>query len=340
MQKQRVTIKDLAKALNLSTSTVSRALADSWDVNPDTRDAVLALAEKMKYKPNPASHLLKQKQTFTIGVIIPEFINSFFPEVIMGIQAVLEPQQYQLLISQSNESAEVELKNMKSLEDKMVDGFIVSCSAETEENLDYYKYLIESKIPIVFFNRVMDKTAVSQVIIDDYKWAFQATEHLIDQGCRRIMHLAGPDNIDVTIKRKAGYVDALKRHGLPCGEDMIISCGIMMEGGVLGAMKILEQNKYPDGIFAVNDPVAIGAMKTLQKGGIKIPDDIAIMGFTESKMAMIVEPNLTSIEQPTYEMGKAAAELLLNQIKSVGEVSQRTIILEAKLNVRESTLHL
>jgi LacI family transcriptional regulator len=332
--KKHCTIKDLAKTLGVSTSTISRALTDRWDVNPETRKTVLELAEKLQYHPNPLSVNLKQKQTYSIGIVIPEIINSFFSEIIIGIQSTLEPKGYQLLISQSNESAEIELKNTKALEKKMVDGFIVSITKETKD-VDYFKSLMESGIPIVFFNRTVKNMPVSRVIIDDYKWAFLAVEHLIEQGCERIAHLAGPENLDISQDRLMGYTDALKKHGL--AYQMIIPCGVMMEKGILGAMKLLESSILPDGIFAFNDPVAIGAMKTLKKRGVKIPEDIAIVGFTESKMAMIIEPNLTTVEQPTFEMGKAVAELLLKQMKSDNEVAH-TVILEAKLNVRESSL--
>jgi LacI family transcriptional regulator len=334
--KQRITIKDIARELSLSTSTVSRALADRWDVNPETRKAVLELAEKLNYKPNLLSVSLKQKQSFSVGVIVPEFINAFFPEVIMGIQAVMESEGYQLLISQSNESAEIELKNLKALEDRMVDGFIVSITKETKD-MSYFRYLLENNIPVVFFNRVANHIPISRVIIDDYKWAFLSVEHLIEQGCKRIAHLKGPDNLDISHNRSKGYLDALDKYQLPYDKNLVIDCGVMMETGILGAMQLLKLPELPDGIFAINDPVAIGAMKVLKKNGIRIPEDIAIVGFTESKMAMIIEPNLTSVEQPTFEMGKAAAELLLEQIKTNCKIAQRTILLEAKLNIRESS---
>jgi len=337
MAKHRITIKDIAKALNLSTSTVSRALADRWDVNPETRKVVLELAEKLNYQPNPYSLSLKQQQSFAVGVIIPEFIHEFFPEVIMGMQSVLEPKGYQLLISQSNESAEVELRNLKTLEAKMVDGFLVSITKETND-MRYFKQLADNQIPIVFFNRIGKDLPISHVIIDDYKWAFLAVEHLIKQGCERIVHLAGPESLGILQNRLLGYADALKKYDIAYDEKLIIPCGLMMETGIIGAMKILEMAELPDGIFAVNDAVAIGAMKTLLKKGIKIPEDMAVVGFTESKMAMIVEPNLTSVEQPTYEIGKAAAELLLEQMSSKNEIPLRVITLEAKLNIRESSL--
>ena len=337
MTKQRTTIKDIAKALNLSTSTVSRALADRWDVNPETRKAVLELAERLQYRPNPFSLSLKKQQSLSVGVIIPEFINSFFfLEVLIGIQSVLEPKGYLLLISHSNESAEVELKNMKALEAKMVDGFLVSITRETKD-MEYFKHLVDNKTPIVFFNRMGKDLPVSHVNIDDYKWALHAVEHLIEQGCKRIVHLAGPESLGLVQERLRGYTAALKKHGI-YDEKLIIPCGLLMETGIMGAMKIMEMDELPDGVFAVNDFVAIGAMKTLKKKGIKIPEDMAIVGFSESKMAMIIEPNLTSVEQPTFEIGKAAAELLLEQMSSNNEVPQRIITLEAKLNIRESSL--
>jgi LacI family transcriptional regulator len=337
MGKNRITIKDIARELHISTSTVSRALADKWDVNPDTRKAVLELAEKWNYKPNPISISLKQQQSMSIGVIIPEFIKSFFPEIIMGIESVLRPNGYHVLICQSNESAEIELVNLKALEAKMVDGFIISVTGT--KNYTYFQNLINSHFPVVFFNRICSGLDASQVVIDDYKWAYQAVKYLIDNGYKRIAHLAGPDDLELALKRKNGYIDALTRHNLKVDENLIIPCGIQMERGVMGAHSILNMTHRPDAVFAINDPVAIGAMKTLQRNGVKIPDDMAIVGFTESKMAMIIEPNLTSIEQPTFEMGTTAAELLLEQIRNNSDepVSPKKIVLEARLNIRGSS---
>ncbi|MDR2626847.1 MAG: LacI family transcriptional regulator [Dysgonamonadaceae bacterium] len=338
MSVQRITIKDIARELKISTSTVSRALADKWDVNPETRKAVLELAGQWNYHPNPISLSLKKRQSMTIGVIIPEFVNAFFPEVIIGIESVLVPKGYQILICQSNESYKNELNNLKALEDKMVDGFIVSVSKETK-NTDYFGHLIENNFPIVFFNRICEGLNASAVVIDDYKWAFLAVEHLIQQGRKRIAHLAGQDNLLVATRRKQGYLDALGKYGLPVDEHLIIPCGLIMERGILGGYRILEMQEGPDAIFAVNDPVAIGAMKVLQKHGIRIPEDIAVVGFTESQMATIIEPNLTTVEQPTFEMGKSAAELLLQQIKNKQDETwtTKTLVLEAKLNIRESS---
>lgn len=338
MSKNRITIKDIARELNISTSTVSRALADKWDVNPDTRKAVLELAEKWNYKPNPISLSLKQQSSLFVGIIIPEFVKSFFPEVIMGIESVLRPNGYHVLICQSNESPEIELINLKALESKMVDGFIISVTGK--DNYTYFESLVKSNFPVVFFNRICPGLNTSQVVIDDYKWAYEAVKHLINSGHKRIAHLSGPEDLELAFNRKRGYIDALKEYGLEIDDKLIIPCGIQMERGVMGAHCILNMENRPDAIFAINDPVAIGAMKTLQRNGVKIPEDMAIVGFTESKMAMIVEPNLTSIEQPTFEMGKIAAELLLEQMKNKGDepIPPKKIVLEARLNIRESSV--
>ena len=339
MTKHRVTIKELAKELKISTSTVSRALGDKWDVNPETRKAVLELAEKWNYRPNPISLSLKQQQTMTIGVVIPEFMNTFFPEVIIGIQSTLEAEGYSILISQSNESSEKELKNIKNLEARLVDGFIISLTG-VSVNTEYLQKLLDRNTPLVLFNRVCDSLDSPRVVINDYKWAFEAVEHLIDQGFKKIVHLAGPDNLQLSRQRKKGYIDALQKHNFPVEDKFIIPCGLVMEKDVLAAHRILEMEEKPDAIFAVNDPVAIGAMKTLQKNGVNIPKDMGVVGFSESQMAMIVEPNLTSVEQPTFEMGKIAAELLLEQLKNKKDeaVLNKCITLNARLNIRESSL--
>lgn len=337
MEKKRATIKDIARELGISTSTVSRALADRWDVKPETREAVLKLAKELHYKPNPLSISLLKKKSNTIGVIIPEFVNSFFPKIIMGIESILEEKGYQLMIGHSNESADKELQNIATMENAMVDGLLVSLTTETESK-ELLEQLHDSGVPIVLFNRVYDELDVPMVIIDDHKWAYIATKHLIDQGCKRIAHLTGNRNLLIAEKRKQGYIDALKENGLPVDESLIVESGIMMDGAAIGAEKLLKLPQPPDGIFAINDPAAIGAMKILKRHGVRIPEDIAIIGFSESRMATIIEPNLSSVEQPTFEMGRVAAQLLLEQIDSKMQVAPKTVVLEPKLNIRESSL--
>lgn len=334
---QRTTIKDIAKELNLSTSTVSRALNDRWDINPQTRERVLEAARRLNYKPNLMSLGLKRSQTYTIGVIIPEFVNSFFAEVINGINSVLQDQNYQLLICQSNESWQTEQNNIRFLESRYVDGYIVSVSHD-EANRDYYLAMLEKGTPVVFFNRICEGVPAPKVIVDDHKWAYEATYHLIRQGCRRIAHLMGPDNLSVSTHRLSGYLDAIKSYGLAMDDDLVVPCGIFLEDGEAAAMRILQMSEKPDGIFAVNDPAAIGAMKVLKRHGVRIPEDIAVIGFSESPMATVIEPNLSSVAQPTFEIGASAARLVLEWIQSERIPRTSQIKLDATLNIRESSL--
>lgn len=332
---RRATIKDIAQALNISTSTVSRALGDHWDVNPETKKAVLEVAERLNYRPNPISLSLRSRHSYTIGVVIPEFVNSYFAEILLGIQSVLFPKGYNILVAQSNESADIEEKNIRLFESNMVDGILISVSKDSYDTAVYERF-IEKDIPMVFFNRVPENISAPKVIIDDRTWAFHATEHLIEQGCRRIAHFAGSKNLSVSRERRHGYISALKKHGLTVDENLIIETGVQMETGSLGALKLLQMDPLPDGLFAVTDPVAIGAMKVLMKNGIRIPEDIAVAGFTESPYSTIIEPNLTTVRQPTFEMGSTAANLLLEQI-SESKAAIKTIILDASLKIRESS---
>ena len=331
----RATIKDIAKKLNISPSTVSRALADRWDVNPETRNAVLEVAKELNYVPNPISLSLKLQQSMTIGLVVPEYTNSFFSNIMTGIKSVIESRGYSLLIMQSGESPAMELKNLKILESKLVDGFIVSVTHQTA-NLDYYNELLNSNTPLVFVNRICPSLTASAVLIDDRKWASVVVEHLIENGCRRIVCLRGPKNLSVSRERYAGYLMALRKHHIHFDGNLVIDTGIFIEDGIEAAHRILEGDIKPDAIFCFSDPVAIGVVKTLKENGVSIPGDILVSGFSESRKALIIEPNLTSVEQPTFEIGKTAAELLLEQIKNK-KTTPRRVVLEARLNVREST---
>ncbi len=336
---KHVTIKDVARKLKCSVSTVSRAFNDKYDIRKETRDQILATAKEMGYSPNPIAKSLLKQCSNQIGVVVPEFINSFFPEVIIGIQEVFLKKGYQVLIMQSGESTNTELENIKTLEKNMVDGMIVSLSLETK-NVDYFKNLINSGFPLVLFNRVSNELDTSKVVIDDYKWAFFATEHLIYQGFRNIFHFAGPGGLMFTQNRRNGFVDAHRKHKLPISENSIMEAGLLMSDGERVMEKLIAMHNIPDAIFAVNDPTAIGAMKALKKHGFKIPDDVALVGFTESKLAPLIDPPLTSVAQPTHEIGTTAARLLLDRIESKGIFVPQTVVLNGRLNVRESSMKL
>jgi DNA-binding LacI/PurR family transcriptional regulator len=334
---QYVTIKDVARALFVSAATVSRAFNDKYDVKKETRELILRKAKEMGYRPNPIARKLLQKHSFNIVVIVPEFINSFFPEVIMGIQQVFLEKGYQVIIMQSNECAQTELENMLSMEDNMVDGILLSLTKETT-NITHLEHLIQEKFPMVLFNRINESLPISKVVFNDYKWALFATEHLIEQGCKKIFHFSGPKHLTLSRNRIRGFERALEKHKLPFDESQVIETGFFIEDGERIMEHLIKTNNIPDGIFATNDPTAIGALKVLKKYGYKIPDDVAIVGFSNTKMAEIVEPALTSVEQPTIQMGIIAGGLLLDQLTSEEICKPQTIVMEGKLIVRDSSL--
>ncbi len=332
---RHITIKDVARQLNVSVSTISRAFNDKYDIKKETREKILQVAGEMGYHPNPIARKLIQQKTFNVGVVVPEFINSFFPEVIMGIQDVLIKKGYQTLIMQSNECFENELKNVTTLEENLVDGLIISLSMDTK-NLECYQNLIRKGYPMVFFNRTNDDLAASKVIFDDYKWSFFTTEHLIKQGCKKIFHLSAYQHLNLAKKRINGYLAAMKKHNLTAKPEWIIETGLYVEEGERVMQQIIDSAEIPEAIFCVNDMTALGAMRAIKRNGLSIPEDIAVAGFTETPFAELVDPPLTSVKQPAYEMGEIAADLLLKQIEN-DVLSQETVILNGTLNVRGSS---
>lgn len=331
-----VTIKDIAKALGISTSTVSRALSDAWDVKRDTRDKVLSMAKELNYRPNINAKNLQNKRSGTIGVLIPEFVGSFFPNVLMGIQEVLNEHKYKMIITQSNENRRQELDNLLLLQEHMVDGIIMSVTIEGG-NDETYKEIIDSGVPMIFFNRCPAHIDATKVMIDDVRMAEMAVEHLLATGRRNIYHFMGPENLEVSHLRAEGFKNALIKHDIN-PEGRIISAGIFIKDGQFAMSKILAQGGVlPDAIFCFNDPVAVGALKTLKNNDIKVPDEIAIVGFSEGSMATVVDPQLTSVLQPMKEMGRQAALQMIEQLKSERKISPKTISLEAILNIRESS---
>lgn len=330
----KTTIKDIAKALGVSIATVSRALTGSFDVNPETKEMVQAKAKELHYKPNIQARNLLKRRNNMIGVIIPEFRSFFFPEIIIGIQEVMNKEGYQVLICQSNESSELERKNVEMLENSMVEGLIISVTKESK-NIDLYQRLINEQMPIVFVNRVLPDLDASQVIIDDRKWAFKAVEHLIKCGYKRIAHLAGNEHLSVTKRRVQGYKDALEQYNMPLQERLIMHVGVQQDRAKVGVDYLLSLKEKPDAIFAINDPVAIGTLLELQKRGIKVPEEIAVVGFSESPIGRIL--GLTSVAQPTFKIGHEAAELLLERINKPQTLVEIKV-LDAQLNIRSSSL--
>jgi LacI family transcriptional regulator/LacI family repressor for deo operon, udp, cdd, tsx, nupC, and nupG len=335
MKKHQITIMDIARELNISKSTVSRALTGHPKVNTQTRKAVLELAERMDYQPNMFSINLLKNKSNAIGVIVPEFISSFFPQVILGVQEVAQASGYTVLIAQCNESYEQEVANAKTLLTNQVDGLIVSLTKETL-NFDHLKVFQRKGIPVVFFNRVCEEMEVPRVIVDDYEGAYRATEHLIQTGRRRIAHLAGPATLAISRKRLNGYLDALRKHTIPIRDELIICYDLTMEKVNIYINHLLNLPEPPDALFCINDPTAIQAMQVIKGRGLRIPHDIAVTGFSNDYYSAYIEPSLTTVAQPVREMGRVAAQLLLDQVETD---SDKPIIrqLQTELIIRNST---
>lgn len=342
MKFNQVTIKDIARELGISPSTVSRALKDHPDISVATKKAVNELADRLNYQPNIVALNLRQKKTNTIGVIIPEIVHFFFSTVISGIESVAYEAGYNVILAQSNESAEREATDMKALFNSRVDGMLLSISRETV-NFDHIESIISKGVPIVFYDRMYDNPSISKVIVDDYAGAKEAVNHLIEQGCKRIAHLKAAANLMITIDRFKGYTDALAEHGIKTDESLIIECPSgTFEEGKKAARKLLALPNPPDAIFANNDPMAMGAFMAIKEKGLKIPQDVAIVGFSNWFFDELMDPSLTTVDQPGFEMGQEAARLLIRQIewkeKDQGDPTPETKILKTKLIVRNSSL--
>ncbi len=336
MRSNQITIKDIARILGISPSTVSRALKDHPDINTDTKKAVNDLASKLKYQPNAVALSLKNSRSNTIGIIIPEIVHYFFSSVISGIEDVASQKGYTVIICQSNEKFEREASNAKALLSHRVDGILISISKETN-TFDHFVNLQEGGIPLVFFDRIAPGINADQIITDDIDASYNATRHLIENGRKRIAHFAGPQGLVIGRDRLQGYLNALTEAGLPVDNRLIIEADTFEKArNAVGQM--LDTGNVPDGIFAVNDMTAIGAMQTIQKRGYKIPDQISIVGFSDGYLSGITDPHLSSVDQHGYEMGTTAAEMLFHRILSDDEEYVPEIkILKADLIVRGSS---
>jgi DNA-binding LacI/PurR family transcriptional regulator len=332
---RHTTLVDIAKKLGVAPSTVSRALSDHPDVKKATKERIRKLAKDLHYSPNPIAQSLKSSRTTTIGVIVPEIKHDFFSSAISGIEEVAYHAGYTILVCQSNESYEREVVNTNALMHHRVAGVIVSISQNTK-NGDHFQDLLRRKIPLVFFDRVCEDVNASKVVIDDCKSAFVAVTHLVQKGYKRIAHFGGPKELGICIRRMNGYVEALRQNGLPLLNGFVRYGGLHEEDGYKSMDSMLKENLIPDAIFAVNDPVAIGAFQRIKEAGLKIPGDIAIMGFSNNKITALVDPPLTTVNQPSFEMGRKSAEILIDTIEG-GTTEPRTLTLETELIVRGST---
>ena len=334
----QVTIKDLAKHLNISVATVSRAMRDMPEIKAETRDAVLKLAKEWDYQPNILATNLVKSRTKTIGVIVPDLAYHFFASVIKGIEEEAIARGYSLLLTQTSELYERELTNVQNLSRGQVEGFIVSISQETTD-YEHFKRLQRKGIPLVFFDRDANEIDVPKVMVDNVGAAYEATKHLIENGSKRIAFLAGPANVTVSNLRQEGYVKALKDSGFQIDETLIVHGNYNMQGAIELTNKLFELQNPPDGMVVVSDRLAVGAITTLRKKNIRIPEDVAIVSFNDEPICTIVTPTLTSVAQPTFEMGKMAMSLLINQIENPDSLNRPEVKeFKTELKIRESSM--
>ncbi|MBL7870906.1 MAG: LacI family DNA-binding transcriptional regulator [Cyclobacteriaceae bacterium] len=335
MSKSASTIRDIARILGISKSTVSRALNNHYDVNSETARKVQELAAQLDYHPNLLAQHLKQQRTNTIGVVIPETVNRFFAKAVGGIQEVANRAGYNVMICQSNETLDLERNNLKTLMASKVDGLLISVSRETDQ-YDHLQYAIDKEVPLVFFDRIVEELMASQVYSDNYEISFQGTEHLLNQGCKRIAFIAGPQNLYNSRNRLNGYLDALKKHNITISESFIIYTNYQRNDIESYTRALFNLRERPDGIFAINDMAAIEIMHILKKRGLNIPKDVAILGFNNEDTCRFVEPTLSSIDHPAFDMGAAATEILLKQIHR-DEITQEKRLIKSRLVIRESS---
>lgn len=343
MKKVQSTITDIAKELNVSPSTVSRALHDHPAISEETKRLVLEVAKRMNYEPNMLALSLLNKKTNVIGIIVPEITSHFFSMAISGVQDLVSSNGYNLMISQSNESFEDELKTINTLFLSRIDGFIISPSSNTFQ-FDHIIKLQSKGIPLVIFDRDCEGFDVDKVLVDDYHGAFEAVDYLIKTGCRRIAHITGPSNLSTSAHRLKGYIDALNKNNIAVQEELIIKVGgFSPEYGLEAAKQLLNLQTTPDAMFAVNDGVAIGAMFAIKDAGYSIPDQISVIGFDDEPYSSYFMPSLTSVWQPVYDMGVLSARILLshmNQDVQEDEKKFRHEILKPELVIRQSSKRL
>ncbi|TAE49814.1 MAG: LacI family DNA-binding transcriptional regulator [Bacteroidetes bacterium] len=338
-KKGYITIKDIARVLGFSVSTVSRALRDMPDVHPETRAIVQKQAQEMNYQRNLFASALVHRRTRLLGVIVPKIANNFFSEIISGIQEVAYRNHYQVIICESRHDMERERLDVEGLLSIRVDGLLIIPAIEKPD--PYLPHLHQARdrdLPMVYLDRLYERLAAPTVMIDDFKSAFEATEYLISTGCTRLGLLAGPDYLSVSRLRREGFEAALRKHNLPVNESWMVETNFEIESGVRAAEILFSQPQHPDALLGVNDAVIVGAMKVIRRYRYHVPNDISLIGFSDNPIASLIQPELTTIAQPAFDMGRTAADILLEMIEHGESVAvDRRVILKTTLIIRNST---
>ena len=329
------TIKDIAQRLGISLSTVSRALRNVPDISPETKQAVMLLSSELNYQPNRLALSLRQKQTHTIGVIVPN-LDYVLSTMIRGIDEVALEAGYTVMACQSNESFGREILNTGRLLDSLVDGLIVSVSSETKI-FDHFKKVQARGLPMVVFDRVTSNLTAPSVRLDNEEGGLLATEHLLDQGYKRIAVLAGPATLGVSNSRVDGYFKALKKQKVNVDKQLVVHCDFNQDYAYYATLELLAMRKRPDAIFTISDRMALGAMLAIKEKGLSMPHDIGLVGFNNEPVMSLLTPAISSVEQPSFDMGRAAAKLFIEAMHNQEDMGDVEEVLKPKLFVRESS---
>lgn len=335
---KEVTIYDIANQLNISIATVSRALKDDPVVSKKTKKRIFETAERLGYRTNHFASNLRKQQTNTIGFMVHELQSNFINSVLAGVEKVATDAGYDLIIAHSQESYQKEVANAKNLFHKRVDGLITSLSFDTKD-LDHFRPFTEKGVPVIFFDRVGSDRDHTVVVIDNYKCGYQATRHLIDQGCKKIVHVTSNLTRNVYTDRLRGYRSALADHNIPFDDSLVIIGDLSENAGIACAHRMLAMDPRPDGAFITNDFVAAVCIRTLKQSDIAVPGDIAIVGFNNDAIGQLIEPALTTINYPGREMGEVAAQNLVNHLRGISSLRQiDRIVINTELIIRGSSL--
>lgn len=339
-KKQQTSLRDLALQLNLSTSTVSRALADHRDISAATKERVRQAAQELHYRPNLLASALRKGHSKTLGVIVPHIKGYFFPAVMNGIEKVATREGFNVLLCQSNEDVKREQRNIEALLAAQVEGILMSVSATTQHELQHFEQVRQQGVPLVFFDRVPELPQSMAVILDDFQGAYRAVQHLIEQGCRRIAHLAGPQHLNTSRNRLLGYKAALEAHGLPFEEEQLYFLpALTHEAGRQGMQHLLAQLPALDGLFAAYAIPSVGALEVLRETGRRVPQDLAVACFSNEPFTTMTQPQMTVVDQRAEQMGETAVRLFLQLLKRGPSYQPPHLVLKPELIIRDSSLH-
>lgn len=335
----KTTIYDIAKALNITAATVSRALNNNPKISAATRSLVMETAAKMNYKQNKLALALKSGKSNNVGVIVPRINTNFFASVIRGIEEELQPKGYHVIICQTHEDEDRQIENINTLLNAQVDGILMSISNVSDKNLPFIERIVEKNVPLIFFDRKKNMEGVSSVTINDFKGSYLATQHLIDQGNKYIAFLTGDRSFEIYEDRYKGYIQALKDNDIPFNEDFVINIQSTVQAGSDAVEKLLKFQLTPTAIFSTSDFAALGAIQKLKENGFKIPDDFCVFGFGNEPFTKFMELTISTIDQSPLEMGKMSAKVFLEQVDNDQNLKiEKKVVLMPELLIRDSTM--